>query len=51
MLRLTKVALNRATRAMGLLEAVEANLDLSALLNAANTPEQQEFDRTSATRG
>ena len=29
-LRLTKLALNRATRAMGLLEAVEANLDLSA---------------------
>jgi enoyl-CoA hydratase len=50
-LRLTKLALNRATRAMGLLEAVEANLDLSAVLNAANTPEQQEFDRTVREQG
>ncbi len=44
-LRLTKRALNRAQRAMGLLEAVEANLDLSAMLNGAGTPEQREFDR------
>ena len=37
-LRLTKIALNRAAQAMGLLEAVEANLDLSAMLNGADTP-------------
>ena len=50
-LRLTKTALNRATRAMGLLEAVEANLDLSAVLNAANTPEQREFDELVREQG
>jgi enoyl-CoA hydratase len=44
-LRLTKIALNRAAMAMGLLGAVEANLDLSAMLNAAGTPEQEEFER------
>jgi enoyl-CoA hydratase len=30
---------------MGLRSAVMANLDLSAILNAADTPEQREFDR------
>ena len=44
-LRLTKLALNRAYEAMGLRQAVNANLDLSAILNAAETPEQREFDR------
>ncbi len=44
-LKLTKMALNRAYLCMGLAEAVEANLDLSAVLNAAGTPEQEEFDR------
>ena len=43
-LRLTKLALNRAYEAMGLRQAVNANLDLSAILNAAETPEQREFD-------
>ena len=43
-LQLTKQALNRAQKAAGLLEAVEANLDLSALLNGAQTPEQEAFD-------
>ena len=42
-LRLTKIALNRAYEAMGLQEAVKMNLDLSAMLNAADTPEQREF--------
>ncbi|HUZ84236.1 MAG TPA: enoyl-CoA hydratase/isomerase family protein [Gaiellales bacterium] len=42
-LRLTKIALIRAYEAMGLREAVSANLDLSAMLNAADTPEQREF--------
>ena len=42
-LRLTKIALVRAYEAMGLREAVDVNLDLSAMLNAADTPEQREF--------
>ncbi len=50
-LRLTKQALNRAYEAMGLREAVNANLDLSAILNAANTPEQQEFDAIARAEG
>jgi enoyl-CoA hydratase len=50
-LRLTKQALTRAYEAMGLREAVAANLDLSAMLNAAGTPEQQEFDRIAREQG
>jgi enoyl-CoA hydratase len=50
-LRLTKLALTRAYEAMGLRQAVHANLDLSAILNAAATPEQQEFDRIVSERG
>ena len=50
-LRLTKLALNRAYEAMGLRQAVNANLDLSAILNAAETPEQREFDRIVADAG
>ena len=42
-LRLTKIALVRAYEAMGLREAVKMNLDLSSMLNAADTPEQREF--------
>ena len=42
-LRLTKIALLRAYEAMGLRQAVGTNLDLSAMLNAADTPEQREF--------
>jgi len=42
-LRLTKIALVRAFEAMGLREAVNMNLDLSSMLNAAETPEQKEF--------
>jgi len=42
-LRLTKIALTRAYEAMGLQEAVKMNLDLSSMLNAADTPEQREF--------
>jgi enoyl-CoA hydratase len=42
-LRLTKIALVRAYEAMGLRQAVAANLDLSAMLNAADAPEQREF--------
>jgi len=50
-LRLTKLALVRAQEAMGLRAAVAANLDISAMLNAADTPEQQEFDQIAATQG
>ena len=51
MLQLTKSALNRAQKAAGLLEAVEANLDLSAMLNGAQTPEQNAFDEIVRTEG
>ena len=50
-LRLTKLALVRAQEAMGLRTAVAANLDISAMLNAAETPEQLEFDRIAAEQG
>lgn len=50
-LRLTKLALTRAYEAMGLRAAVATNLDLSAILNAADTPEQREFDRIVAADG
>ena len=50
-LRLTKLALTRAYEAMGLRQAVNANLDLSAILNGADTPEQREFDRIVAESG
>lgn len=50
-LQLTKQALNRAQKAAGLLEAVEANLDLSAMLNGAQTPEQEAFDELVRTEG
>jgi len=50
-LRLTKLALTRAYEAMGLRAAVASNLDLSAILNAIDSPEQQEFDRIVAERG
>ena len=50
-LQLTKQALNRAQKAMGLLEAVEANLDLSAMLNGAQTPEQEAFDELVRSEG
>ncbi|MBM3680822.1 MAG: enoyl-CoA hydratase/isomerase family protein [Actinobacteria bacterium] len=50
-LQLTKQALNRAQKAAGLLEAVEANLDLSAMLNGAQTPEQEAFDELVRSEG
>jgi enoyl-CoA hydratase len=50
-LRLTKIALNRAYEAMGLRDAVAANLELSAMLNAADTPEQREFNAIARDRG
>jgi enoyl-CoA hydratase len=50
-LKLTKQALNRAYLCMGLAEAVEANVDLSAILNSAGTPEQEQFDTIVRTEG
>jgi enoyl-CoA hydratase len=50
-LRLTKIGLVRAYDAAGLGAAVSANLDLSSILNAADTPEQREFDRIAAAEG
>ena len=50
-LRLTKLALVRAYEEMGLRSAVLANLDLSAILNAADTPEQREFDEIVSAKG
>ncbi len=50
-LRLTKVALTRAAEAMGLRQAVGSNLDLSAIVNAADTPEGREFNRVAAEQG
>lgn len=50
-LRLTKLALNRAYEAMGLRTAVNNNIDISAILNGANTPEQQEFDTIANEHG
>jgi enoyl-CoA hydratase len=43
-MRLTKHLLNRAMEATGLHEAIAAGLDLGALINAADTPEQREWD-------
>lgn len=50
-LRLTKLALTRAYEAMGFRTAQHANLDLGAILNALDTPEQREFDRIAAEEG
>jgi enoyl-CoA hydratase len=50
-LRLTKLALVRAAEARGMREAVAANLDLSAILNALDTPEGREFDRIAREQG
>ena len=50
-LRLTKLALIRAYEAKGLRAAVDANLDLGAIISAAHTPEQREFDRIVAADG
>jgi enoyl-CoA hydratase len=40
----TKRMLNRAMDAAGFRMAVEAGLDLGAIINAADTPEQREWD-------
>jgi enoyl-CoA hydratase/carnithine racemase len=50
-LRYTKLGLLRTYEAMGLGQAVAANLDLSAILNASDTPEQRSFDEIAARDG
>jgi enoyl-CoA hydratase len=50
-LRYTKLGILRTYDAMGLSQAVAANLDLSAILNASDTPEQREFDAVAARDG
>lgn len=50
-LRYTKLGLLRAYDAKGLTQAVNANADLSAILNGLDTPEQREFDRIAAADG
>jgi enoyl-CoA hydratase len=50
-LRYTKLALLRAADAMGLSQAVAGNLELSALLNASESPEQREFEEIAAREG
>lgn len=50
-LRYTKLGLLRTYEAMGLSQAVASNLDLSAILNACNTPEQREFDTIAGRDG
>ncbi len=50
-LRFTKLALQAAYEAMGLRQAVAANVSYSSLLNSADTEEQREFDRITAAKG
>ena len=47
----TKAMLNRAMDAAGFRMAVEAGLDLGAIINAADTPEQREWDRIVRAEG
>ena len=48
---LTKAPLNRVFELMGLREAFAANVDASAILNAAELPEQREFERITGAQG
>jgi enoyl-CoA hydratase len=50
-LRLTKRALRQAYESMGVPAAVAANLQISSILNSAQLPEQEEFDRITRTQG
>jgi len=50
-LQLTKRSLNRGYAAMGVMDAVNANLDIAAVLNGAHTPERAEFTKLVADRG
>jgi len=43
-LRLTKIGLIRAQEAIGIRQAINANMDVSAILNGSDSAEQKEFD-------
>jgi enoyl-CoA hydratase len=48
---LTKRAINRAWEVAGFREALQANVDLDAVIEAAEVPERKEFNRIRAERG
>lgn len=48
---MTKKAINKAYEVQGLMTAVDYNIEASAILNGAETPEQQEFAEIARTRG
>jgi enoyl-CoA hydratase len=48
---LTKRAINRAWEAAGFREALQANVDIDAVIEAAEVPERKEFNRIRAERG
>jgi enoyl-CoA hydratase/carnithine racemase len=48
---LTKRAINRAWEVAGFREALQANVDIDAVVEAAEVPERQEFNRIRAERG
>jgi enoyl-CoA hydratase len=48
---LTKRAINRAWEAAGFREALEANVDIDAVIEAAEVPERTEFNRIRAAEG
>jgi enoyl-CoA hydratase len=50
-LSLTKRAINRAWEAAGFREALQANVDIDAVIEAAEVPERKEFNRIRAERG
>jgi enoyl-CoA hydratase/carnithine racemase len=48
---LTKRAINRAWELAGFREALQANVDIDAVIEAAEVPERREFNRIRAERG
>ena len=50
-MRLTKLPINRSYEIMGLYAALGTNIDHSSMLNTANVPELEEFDRITKEQG
>ncbi len=50
-MRMHKLALQRASELKGMLAAAQTNVEISAILNSAETPEQRQFDSIVADRG
>ncbi len=50
-IRLTKKAINRSLEVAGFREALMANVDIDAVIEAAEVPERKEFDRIRAEKG